>query len=216
MGGQRIQEHGLHNWFGFYDNAFAQIRQVYRSSHRPRGAPLRTLDEAFEPADEAVFVERLPSGPQLWTIHNVVNTARPGEGGLWDSPWDYVEEALEALLRMLVGSGAPRARRRAPAPAPHGAPGGAGDAPRRRRARPPPARPPGEPHPLADRLAAEAVHDAPAWIRDLEGAALQAFCLLLWGFTSVLWDSLRGGDLLSPARADRAAALDHGQPHAAP
>jgi hypothetical protein len=60
---------------------------------------------------------------------------------------------------------------------------------------------PREPHPLAERLAADAVPDAPPWIRDLEGALLQAFCLLLWGFTSVLWDSLRGEDLLTPARA---------------
>src|SRR3712207_551405 len=27
--GNRIEEHGLHVWFGFYDNAFGLMKQVY-------------------------------------------------------------------------------------------------------------------------------------------------------------------------------------------
>jgi uncharacterized protein with NAD-binding domain and iron-sulfur cluster len=54
--GQRIEEHGLHIWFGFYDNAFSLIRRCYEELAEPADAPLRrpdaplaTWDEAFKP-----------------------------------------------------------------------------------------------------------------------------------------------------------------------
>src|SRR5262245_17948579 len=50
----RIEEHGLHVWLGYYDNAFRLIREVYGELDRPTtdpGCPIRTCDEAFLPAD---------------------------------------------------------------------------------------------------------------------------------------------------------------------
>ena len=35
--GERIEEHGLHLWFGFYDNAFNLIQQVYLANNREPG-----------------------------------------------------------------------------------------------------------------------------------------------------------------------------------
>jgi uncharacterized protein with NAD-binding domain and iron-sulfur cluster len=195
----RIQEHGLHNWFGFYDNSFAQMRRCYEQLERPAGAPMATFDEAFEPADEAVFVERLPTGPQLWTIRNMANTAKAGEGDLFDSPWDYVEEALEALLEKLLGTGLAAAGRGHPLlartghAAAHELLASAEDLARHLREHP------DAPHPLAERLAAHA-GEAPAWIRDLEGAALRAFAWVLWAFVAVLWETVKGPELLTPAR----------------
>ena len=52
--GGRIEEHGLHIWFGFYDNAFLTMRQCYEelSVRRPRGAscPIRDFAGAFAPS----------------------------------------------------------------------------------------------------------------------------------------------------------------------
>lgn len=105
----RIQEHGLHNWFGFYDNAFRQMRRVYEHLGREKGQPLATFDEAFEGANEAAFVEHLvtPDGKDhdlVWAIHNITNDQQPGKGGLALSPWTYIAMALELAKRMLAGS----------------------------------------------------------------------------------------------------------------
>ncbi|OBV38517.1 NAD(P)-binding protein [Janthinobacterium psychrotolerans] len=49
--GQRIEEHGLHIWFGFYANAFSMIRRAYASLDRPAGSPLATWRDAFKQQD---------------------------------------------------------------------------------------------------------------------------------------------------------------------
>ena len=41
-----MEEHGLHIIFGFYQNFFAMIREVYAAIARPPGAPLATWREA--------------------------------------------------------------------------------------------------------------------------------------------------------------------------
>jgi uncharacterized protein with NAD-binding domain and iron-sulfur cluster len=49
----RIEEHGLHVWLGYYENAFRLVRQAYAELDRPTTnptAPIRTWDEAFSPA----------------------------------------------------------------------------------------------------------------------------------------------------------------------
>ena len=45
----RIEEHGLHVWFGYYENAFRLIQSCYRELGRSSNAPLRTWDLAFKP-----------------------------------------------------------------------------------------------------------------------------------------------------------------------
>jgi uncharacterized protein with NAD-binding domain and iron-sulfur cluster len=51
---QRIEEHGLHVWFGFYENAFDVIRRVYEELDRE---PLRTWRDAFHPTNEVVLLD---------------------------------------------------------------------------------------------------------------------------------------------------------------
>src|SRR5262249_8633861 len=43
---QRIEEHGLHVWPGFYENAFHLMRRCYDELGRPAGAPLAKWDDA--------------------------------------------------------------------------------------------------------------------------------------------------------------------------
>ena len=67
----RIEEHGLHVWFGFYDNAFNMIKEVYKEADRPAGQPLATFEQAFQACDEVALMEQL-------------NGAKGGSGGQWD------------------------------------------------------------------------------------------------------------------------------------
>ncbi len=45
--GQRIEEHGLHIWAGFYINAFTMMRVVMKRLARPTGTKLATLTDMF-------------------------------------------------------------------------------------------------------------------------------------------------------------------------
>ena len=50
----RIEEHGLHVWLGYYDNAFALVREVYAELDRATAdpaCPVRTWRDAFVPSD---------------------------------------------------------------------------------------------------------------------------------------------------------------------
>ena len=50
---RRIEEHGLHVWLGYYDNAFRLMREVYDELDRPRRdpeSPIATWRDAFLPA----------------------------------------------------------------------------------------------------------------------------------------------------------------------
>jgi uncharacterized protein with NAD-binding domain and iron-sulfur cluster len=97
--GQRIEEHGLHIWFGFYANAFAMIRAVYGELDRPPGAPLAAWDQAFRPHDYVVLAEQLGAGWRPW---NLVLPRRPGEPGAGSdpvAPWRMALEAIAWLRR---------------------------------------------------------------------------------------------------------------------
>jgi uncharacterized protein with NAD-binding domain and iron-sulfur cluster len=49
----RLEEHGLHVWGGFYENAFWMAKKCYQELDRPASAPLSTWQEAF--IDQHVF-----------------------------------------------------------------------------------------------------------------------------------------------------------------
>ncbi len=75
---QRIEEHGLHIWFGFYDNAINMMRGAYEELSRPKGAPLATFDEAFKPQSFFLFNEKILGTWRSWPITMPVNAYPPG------------------------------------------------------------------------------------------------------------------------------------------
>jgi len=91
---QRIEEHGLHIWFGFYANAFAMIRAVYDELGRPSGAPLASWDQAFRPHDYVVLAEQAGAGWRPWQL---VLPRRPGEPGTGSEPVSPWRMALEGI-----------------------------------------------------------------------------------------------------------------------
>ena len=49
----RIEEHGLHVWLGYYENAFRLVREIYDELDRPRtdpDCPIQGWHDAFRPA----------------------------------------------------------------------------------------------------------------------------------------------------------------------
>jgi uncharacterized protein with NAD-binding domain and iron-sulfur cluster len=80
----RILEHGLHIWFGFYDNAFALMRRCYEELGRPAGAPLDRWDTAFRPCHDIVIYERWQERWVPRRVHFPKNPMTPGDPQLLD------------------------------------------------------------------------------------------------------------------------------------
>jgi uncharacterized protein with NAD-binding domain and iron-sulfur cluster len=95
---QRIQEHGLHVWGGFYENAFGMIRRCYDELGRPSGTPLATWQEAFKPHNNLLWEEYFDGRWIHWLNEMPANDALPGEGGVELSIWEYVRMALSWML----------------------------------------------------------------------------------------------------------------------
>ena len=99
--GARIEEHGLHIWFGFYDNAFNVMRDAYKELNRPPGTPLCTIDKAFTPHDYVVLMDWYKNEWRSpWTYNFPVNESVPGVGGDLPSLWCMFEYALGGLVEM--------------------------------------------------------------------------------------------------------------------
>jgi uncharacterized protein with NAD-binding domain and iron-sulfur cluster len=97
--GDRIEEHGLHIWLGFYHNSFRLIQDCYKELARPAGTPLATWEEAFKKHSLITLMEKQEDRWQPWVLNFPVNQEVPGEGGLLlKNPWDYVRMLLAWLV----------------------------------------------------------------------------------------------------------------------
>ena len=77
----RIEEHGLHVWFGWYENAFQLLRECYEEldrTVRDPECPVRTLAEAFFPSGVVGLAEHHGGSPGHWTTPMPSNTRSPG------------------------------------------------------------------------------------------------------------------------------------------
>jgi uncharacterized protein with NAD-binding domain and iron-sulfur cluster len=80
----RIEEHGLHVWLGYYDNAFRLVREVYDELGRDRSdpsCPIRTWHQAFAPAAQVGVADRGPDGWAPWVAAFRRNDLVPGDPG---------------------------------------------------------------------------------------------------------------------------------------
>jgi uncharacterized protein with NAD-binding domain and iron-sulfur cluster len=96
-GNARIEEHGLHNLFGFYDNTFRLLRTCYDELARPEGHPLRSWRDGLSPESTAVFIEERGGRAIPWQLFNPTNRFQPGEGGAWLPIEDTLAMALSFL-----------------------------------------------------------------------------------------------------------------------
>ncbi|MGE0729936.1 MAG: NAD(P)-binding protein [Acidimicrobiia bacterium] len=62
---ERIEEHGLHLWFGFYENALGWTRRALEDLPPELRARYRSFDEAFLGIDDVVLFEEWPNHEQV-------------------------------------------------------------------------------------------------------------------------------------------------------
>jgi uncharacterized protein with NAD-binding domain and iron-sulfur cluster len=94
---QRIEEHGLHVWFGFYANSFALIQRCYREWGPPETAPLRTWQDAFKPCNDIVLFEHWNGHWKPWHLYVAPDDELPGTRHEV-LPWEFLRRLLEFLL----------------------------------------------------------------------------------------------------------------------
>lgn len=78
----RIEEHGLHVWLGYYDNAFRLLRECYAELDRERTdphAPIRTWREAMLPAADVGLEDRFGDDWRHWIGTFARNGQDPGD-----------------------------------------------------------------------------------------------------------------------------------------
>ena len=105
--GQRIEEHGLHILFGFYDNAFQLVQDAYNELDRPKGTPLDTWEHAFTPCDDLVVYDLWKGRAAGFEFTAPSNQRVPGEQHHYSfgEVVATVAEHLVALSRELLGIG---------------------------------------------------------------------------------------------------------------
>ncbi len=98
--GQRIEEHGLHVWAGFYDNAFRCFQQCYAALEQAGiDGVFASWREAFTQQSLVVQHEHLNGAWCPITTHWPSNDAVPGSGREALSDADYVHMLLAFLGR---------------------------------------------------------------------------------------------------------------------
>jgi uncharacterized protein with NAD-binding domain and iron-sulfur cluster len=103
--GDRIEEHGLHIFFGFYENAFRMLRRCYKELGRPPGAPLASVNDAFKPHGFVTFEEVVDGRWTRWNIYYPEDPdSRPWQGGVLPS----LQEMVDVLLGWLAQAAAAR------------------------------------------------------------------------------------------------------------
>jgi uncharacterized protein with NAD-binding domain and iron-sulfur cluster len=102
---QRITEHGLHIWLGFYENAFRMLRECYNERRTFSAEPFATVDEAFERASTFVVRELTDEGWKPWIATFPEDDQVPGDP---DDPsplpttWEYLHRCIQLAIRFLL------------------------------------------------------------------------------------------------------------------
>lgn len=102
----RIEEHGLHLWMGWYENAFRMMRQCYGELARDKATcPIADWTDAFDPLPLVGVTDPLPDGSWIpWLGILPPSSGLPGDPDATPRSWtvrDYVVRTAE-LLRTLL------------------------------------------------------------------------------------------------------------------
>ena len=93
--GYRIEEHGLHLWMGFYENAFCMMKEVYGALNRVPGSPLSNFDAAFKPQPSITFDENVKD---KWVDWKIDLPPLPGKVG--DGTFNSLEALFAAMFKL--------------------------------------------------------------------------------------------------------------------
>lgn len=81
--GQRIEEHGLHQFLGFYDNAFRMLRSMWPEWKIASKTRFPTWESAFTTQKQITFMQECTddAGAKHWEPWNMTPFAWPGQPG---------------------------------------------------------------------------------------------------------------------------------------
>lgn len=105
----RIQEHGLHLWMGFYENAFRLIRECYAELKRdPATCRIADWRDAFTPDPFNGIMDWSPRGEwSPWTARMPAFDGLPGDPANELPRWtisDYLARSVELVRALLVSA----------------------------------------------------------------------------------------------------------------
>src|SRR5215472_9251925 len=75
----RIKEHGPHIFFGFYDNAFAVLREAYAALPPDPARAFNSVEEALVPQDAFATIEKVGDKWLPWVLDMPKMPGEPGE-----------------------------------------------------------------------------------------------------------------------------------------
>lgn len=96
----RIEEHGLHIWLGYYENAFGLLRECYTEVDRATTdptAPIKTWEQAIIPGDNLGLADKFGSDWLMWLGTFTRNDLLPGEPDATGREMTVVEFTRRAL-----------------------------------------------------------------------------------------------------------------------
>jgi uncharacterized protein with NAD-binding domain and iron-sulfur cluster len=100
----RVEEHGLHIWLGYYDNAFRLLRECYAELDRPTtdpSAPIRTWEEAMIPSTTLGLEDRHLGEWRHWLGRFSPNDRTPGDPDRTSGPSSLMELTRQGLRLIL-------------------------------------------------------------------------------------------------------------------
>ncbi len=110
----RIQEHGLHLWFGFYANAFRLMKEVYDALGRPSEIPLNSVETAFAEVEHMALWDLMEKEPYAHNISVPRNDGDPWETEALPTFWHVVHAAVDRALESWGAELTARTRRSTP------------------------------------------------------------------------------------------------------
>ncbi len=102
----RIEEHGLHMFFGFYDNAFATMQRLYGELGRNPEQPLAKWTDAWKPQNYFVLEEQIDGQTVPWEFDFPENDGVPGGTTENPTPWEMLQIILGWAKEMFEKSNA--------------------------------------------------------------------------------------------------------------
>lgn len=101
---ERIEEHGLHLWFGFYENSFNLMQRAYGAMTPPPNGAFQTWQDAFKPLNQTILEDYNDARWHNWLIDLPTNGLVPGEADSEPkTPYDYIAEIMSLLHRFFGG-----------------------------------------------------------------------------------------------------------------
>ncbi|MEO1612212.1 MAG: NAD(P)-binding protein, partial [Pseudomonadota bacterium] len=98
----RVQEHGLHIWLGFYENAFRVMHGMFEELNTTPGV-YHSIDEAFEPLRQIGIMGEFKDGWKPWIVNLPKRAGHPGVGEVHAhrTVWDIIVLSMEEIAAFI-------------------------------------------------------------------------------------------------------------------